>query len=110
MVPRVGHDLHQDEALHDAERDGRVSTAGEGNVHATRLNLASGIADGISGRSAPRRDDVAWAAQAKTYAEFTRQRSHYASGNAEQTHLLVLLLEEKAVLFLGEFLRPATGT
>src|SRR5947209_6440748 len=53
---------------------------------------------------------MAGAAQAKTRAEFTGERSHHPGGNTKQAHVAVVLLEEEAVLFFGELLRATTRT
>ncbi len=49
MVPARRHDAHEREALHDAERDGRVHTAGEHGGDAAVADLVEGVADGVGG-------------------------------------------------------------
>src|SRR5580693_4316262 len=49
-------------------------------------------------------------AQTEAHIQFARKRTHHSSWHAEQTHLLVLLMEEQAILLLGEFLGSAART
>src|ERR1700733_1613452 len=104
MVPRVGQNLHEDEALDNPQRNGSIRAPPQHHVQPPRLNLPQRITERVRRRSATRRDDMTRATQPEAYVQLTRKRTHYTGWHAEQAHLLVLLMKKQAILLLGKFL------
>ena len=109
MVPRFRHDFHQGKALHDAKSQGRICAAHQHEWLHAKLNLAHGISNRISGRSAAGGDYVAEAAEAEAHAHFAGERAHGPAGNGEDAYLLDLSLVVKMVLMVGKIISAAAA-
>src|SRR5262249_51738024 len=90
MIPLASHDLHQDETLHNAERDRRIRASAQDAVSAPRLNLPCRIVERVSGRGASSRDDVAGPAKPEADAEVAGESPHDGGGDAMDAHLPLL--------------------
>src|ERR1039457_3938086 len=107
MIPVGAHDAHQLETAQDQGSDRRIYSSRHDGVQDARLDLPVGIADGIGGRGAARRNDVAESAEPEAHGDFAGQSADRAGRNGVDAALLDMPAVVEAVLFFGEILASA---
>src|SRR5262249_43358811 len=77
--------------------------------HGSKTNLIERISQGVCGRGAVCRDNVAGTTKTKAHGDFAGERAHGAGGNAKETGLFFVAGMPKSVLLFGKFLRTTAG-
>jgi hypothetical protein len=110
LVPTGRHDAHQLKAAQNQRRNRRIHAARHHGIQYSHLNIAVGVAHGVGGGRAARRNDVAQPAESEAHGDFAGQRTDGAGGDGVHAALLGQSGVEQPVLLFGEILTAAAGT